>query len=85
MAELIVTIYSKPECHLCEEMAEEIAVVARTRPFELRYVNILDDKDALEKYQYEIPVLFVNDRKIAKYRLDRQRFEKALDQAKRAP
>ena len=75
-----VTIYSKPGCHLCEEVEAMIRQVQRRRPFELEIRDILDDPSELERYQYAIPVITLNGREIARYRLDESTFQSHLDQ-----
>jgi glutaredoxin len=73
-----VTIYSKPDCHLCDEMKQIVANVHRRRPFDLEIRNILDDPADFEKYQTQIPVLHVNGREIARYRIREDQLEAAL-------
>ena len=75
----IVTLYTKPGCHLCEAVEQVIMQVARRRPITLRKVNILHDADALEKYRHDIPVVFLGDREIARHRLTTLELEAALD------
>jgi glutaredoxin len=76
-----VTLYSKPDCHLCDVVKDVIATVRKRREFSLEIRNILDDPRDLERFKTEIPVVFVNDREIARYRLSAQRLDFALDQA----
>jgi glutaredoxin len=64
-----VTIYSKPGCHLCDEAKEVVQRLQRRVPFELRTRNILENARDFANYQYAIPVIFVDDREIARYRL----------------
>ena len=64
-----VTLYSRPGCHLCEEMKEVIARVARRTPVDLVEVDISTDRGLEERYGLEIPVLELGGRKIAKYRI----------------
>ena len=53
-------LYSKPGCHLCEEMKEEMSKAGCSDLFELEEVNIEDDPDLFVRYRYEIPVLSIN-------------------------
>ena len=64
-----VTIYSRPECHLCAEMKAVVHHVAATLPLVVREIDISTDADLDRQYGVEIPVLFVNGRKAAKYRI----------------
>jgi glutaredoxin len=74
----MVTIYSKPDCHLCQEVEAVIRQVATRRRFRLEKKNILDDPALLEKYQMAIPVVEVDGQEIARYRLTAFTLETAL-------
>ena len=75
-----VTLYTKPGCHLCEAVEQVIARVRKTKPFELEVRNILDDADDFVKYQYEVPVVFVDGREVSRYRLTTAQLDAALAQ-----
>jgi hypothetical protein len=64
-----LTLYSKPGCHLCDEMKHVIDAVASRVPLSLEVVDISKDPALLEQYGTQIPVLLVDGRKAAKYRL----------------
>jgi glutaredoxin len=73
-----VTLYSKPECHLCDDVKQVIERVRACQPFDLEVRNILDDPADVAKYQTAIPVVLVNGHEIARYRLTEQRLEWGL-------
>ena len=54
---MLVTLYSKPECHLCEDVLAMLHRLAPRYGFTLREVNILDDPPLLEAYGEKIPVV----------------------------
>jgi len=60
-----VTLFSKPECHLCEEALLELEHLARTTPLDIDVVNITTDPVLLKKYGERIPVLQVGGREYA--------------------
>ncbi len=64
-----VTLYSRPDCHLCDEMKRVVARVAERMPFTLDEVDISGDAQLERAYGQEIPVLLVNGTKAAKYRV----------------
>jgi hypothetical protein len=66
---IALTIYSRPGCHLCDEMKAIVARVARRVPLTLDEVDISADLALEQRYGLEIPVLLVNGRKVAKYRV----------------
>ena len=78
-----LTLYSKPGCHLCDEMKQVIDVVARRQPLSLEIVDISNDPGLTELYELEIPVLLIDGRKAAKYRLTEAELEARLQ--RRAP
>ena len=52
--------YSKPGCHLCEGLQEKLDQVQNPK-FELELRDITTREDWFQAYQYEIPVLFLED------------------------
>ena len=73
MDQLLValTIYSRPGCHLCEEMkgiVERVVGDCGPRPRSKRSISPTTP-DLEERYGSEIPVLLVNGKKAAKYRV----------------
>lgn len=73
-----VIVYSKPGCHLCDEVKTQLARLSASYPFEFRESNILDDAASFEKFKEEIPVIFINGKKAFKYRLDEREFIRRL-------
>jgi thiol-disulfide isomerase/thioredoxin len=66
-----LTLYSRPGCHLCDEMKAVVQRVAASGGAEITVDEIdISTDPALEAlYGLEIPVLLVNGRKVAKYRI----------------
>lgn len=80
----VVTLHTKPGCHLCEPVAATIAAAAKVRSFRFERRNILDDPEDLRRYEHAIPVVAVDGREIARYRLSLSQLLDALDCAPRA-
>jgi glutaredoxin len=76
-----VTLYTRPGCHLCEEARAAIAPVVAEFGAQLREVNIDDDAVLKERYEWDIPVIFIGSRKAAKHRVDVARFRRQLRDA----
>ena len=74
-----ITLYTKPGCHLCEAVHQTILQVRRRRPFTLLIRNILDDPTDFAHYQHAIPVVLLDGREIARYRLTEKELESALE------
>jgi hypothetical protein len=54
---MVVTLYSRPGCHLCEELKAALAVLEGDVAFTLVERNIEDDAEDFARYRYLIPVL----------------------------
>jgi hypothetical protein len=77
---IALTIYSRPGCHLCDEMK---AVVDRVASSVADAVSVdvidIENEPALEsQYGLEIPVLLVNGKKAAKYRVAEKELRRLL-------
>jgi len=66
---IALTIYSRPGCHLCDEMKAVVGRVAQTIPLSLEEIDISTDPELETRYGLEIPVLLVEGKKAAKYRI----------------
>jgi len=71
-------LYTKPGCHLCDEMKREIARARCTVPVELVEVNIERDPELAERHGRSIPVLEIAGRVAFKGRLEAAELEKKL-------
>jgi thiol-disulfide isomerase/thioredoxin len=67
----VLTLYSRPGCHLCDEMKTVVQRVVRANkaPIAVEEVDISSSRDLEARYGLEIPVLLVDGRKVAKYRV----------------
>jgi glutaredoxin len=66
---IALTIFSRPGCHLCEDMKAVVARVARSTPLSLEEIDISADPALEAQYGLEIPVLLIGGKKVAKYRI----------------
>ncbi|WP_353932122.1 glutaredoxin family protein [Okeanomitos corallinicola TIOX110] len=55
-------LYSKPGCHLCEGLQEKLEQITSIS-FDLEIRDITTREDWFNAYQYEIPVLFLSNRR----------------------
>ena len=78
-----MTLYSKPGCHLCEEVRQGLADLASDQPFTIEEINIELDATLFAAYRYEIPVVLVDGREIARGRIDERQLCEALGKASR--
>ena len=77
---MILTLFSRPGCHLCDQMKEVVRGTLRETgiPAQLEEVNIGGDGALEARYGAEIPVLLVNGRKAAKYRVTKETLTRIL-------
>jgi glutaredoxin len=80
---LEVTLYTRPGCHLCEEAKLLITPLLAEFGARLREVNIDADPELHERYNLDVPVIFLADRKLAKHRIDPSQFRRQLQEARR--
>jgi len=76
-----LTIYSRPGCHLCHDMKTVIGQVVAQMPANTITVTEIDvsSDEALERmYGQEIPVLLIDGRKSAKYRITESELKRNL-------
>ena len=68
---IALTLYSRAGCHLCDEMKAVVTRVVREleTPVTIDEVDISTDADLEARYGLEIPVLMVDGKKAAKYRI----------------
>jgi glutaredoxin len=65
-----LTLYSKPGCHLCEELRTLLDELAADHAFTLEEIDITRDAALLARYRVMIPVLLIDGREAAYGRID---------------
>lgn len=65
-----ITLYTKPECGLCQEAKAILSALQRRHTFEIIEIDITQDPALNERFGEEIPVAFLDGRKLFKYRVD---------------
>lgn len=73
-----VIVYSRQGCHLCDVVKDTLAQLQPEAEFHWREVDIDADPELRQKYNNEIPVVFIDGRKAFKYHMDAQQFLRAL-------
>lgn len=66
---MTLRLYSKPGCHLCEDLR---ALLDELRPefaFVIEEVDITSDAALFARYRHEIPVLLRDEKEIARGRI----------------
>jgi glutaredoxin len=77
---VILTIYSKPGCHLCDDMKTLVQGVVQGRQgVSIQEVDISSDSALLERYELEVPVLLIDGKKAARFRITEQELTRRLE------
>jgi len=75
---IALTLYSRPGCHLCDEMKAVVKRVAQSVPLQLEEIDISTSRELEDRYGLEIPVLLVEGKKAAKYRIREEELRRVL-------
>jgi glutaredoxin len=73
-----VTVYSRTGCHLCEIAIDLIKSTMGELKFELDIKLIDDDVKLQEEYGEQVPVILIEDKVHDYWRVDLERFTKAI-------
>jgi glutaredoxin len=68
-------MYTRPGCHLCDEMKETIRAAGCAQLYVLEEIDIESDPELLTRYQHEIPVLCINGVEAFRHRVRADEFE----------
>jgi glutaredoxin len=75
----VVTLYTRPGCHLCDEAREVILSLRKPETsFELREIDIESDPGLHARYLERIPVVEVNGEEVAELHVDAPTLRDAL-------
>jgi hypothetical protein len=87
-ASVPLVLYSRPGCHLCDEMEEEVRRARVSFPWTLTKVDISRDPALEAQYGQSIPVLWIGGRKAFKGRMSAveyvRKFERLAQEWQRA-
>lgn len=67
---VVVSIYGKAECHLCEEAKAQLVALRRRYGFRLEEVDITSDPILLAEYETRLPLIWVDGHLVCKYHVD---------------
>lgn len=74
-----VTIYGKPDCHLCDQALAVLERLARERSFDIEQRDITEDDRLHRAYFERIPVIVLDGQELSDYFVDEERLREALD------
>lgn len=76
---LVLTLYSRPGCALCDTLHAELSEALAGRRATIDVVDVDGDPALAERYGWDVPVLVAGDEEICRHRLDQQRLAAWLD------
>jgi glutaredoxin len=65
MAQRILTLYTRQQCHLCEQAMQVIMELKNEYSFTIEEIDIDQSDELTEKYGLMIPVLLINGKQAA--------------------
>jgi glutaredoxin len=74
-----VIVYSRANCHLCDEVKDTLRRLTGRAPFTWREIDIDTDPELLARYNEEVPVVLIDGRKAFKYHMSEADFLRRLD------
>jgi glutaredoxin len=80
MSDVSITVYTREDCHLCEDAIATIRRVADETgvPVALDLVDVDTDPDLREEYGERVPYVLVDGRPAFKYHVDEERLREKL-------
>jgi len=78
-----ITLYTKNDCELCQVAKATLLALQRELAFDLDEIDITTAPALYDAFQLEIPVGYLDDRKLFKYRVDPARIRRQLQRRSR--
>lgn len=73
-----VTLYGRPDCHLCDDARAELERVRTTHPFRFEEVDIETDDALFKRYLERIPVVAVDGEERFEFFVDGEALKRSL-------
>ena len=74
----LVELYSKDDCHLCDDVKDVLLNVRKRVPFQLVEVKIMEGMEEFERFRERIPVVYIDKRFAFQRRITEAEFLKIL-------
>jgi glutaredoxin len=71
---VVVTLYTRRGCGLCEEARHVLERARRRATFRLEIVDIDRDEQLRQRYGQDVPVITINGQEAFRHRLDEESF-----------
>jgi glutaredoxin len=73
-----LALYSRQDCCLCDEMKAVIRQTAAMASFDFEEIDIDTNRELRERYNDQVPILFIDGRKAFKYRVTAKQLAKRI-------
>ena len=80
----MLRVYSRPDCHLCDDLMTALAGLPAARDVGVEVVDITGNLVLERDYGTRIPVVELDGRELCRYHLDADRVTRALGEARRS-
>ncbi|MDL1894507.1 glutaredoxin family protein [Sphingobacteriales bacterium CHB3] len=77
---ILVELFSKDDCPLCNEALAVLNKVRTETPFTLKVIKLLPGEENFEEFKHDFPVLHINKRFAFKHRLNETTLKIRLQQ-----
>jgi glutaredoxin len=75
---ILVELFSKTDCHLCQEVLSLLQRVQREVPFRLSEKKLEPGEELYELFKEKVPVILINGEEAFHGRVDEKAFRKIL-------
>lgn len=80
---ILVEIYSKDDCHLCDIAKSVLITIQQQHPFTLQEVKIHKGDEYFENFKERIPVIYINKEFAYQHRVPEKDFLIRLQQSEK--
>ena len=80
---VLVTVYSRSGCHLCDVALSDIEKFKSEFDFTIEKILIDGNLELEKKYGDEVPVILINGKPHDFFRIDKERFRNAMQKESR--
>jgi glutaredoxin len=80
-----LVLVGKPDCGLCDDLRQVAEAEAQALGLALEEVDVRDHPELEERYLFEIPVLLLGTREVARHRATREELRARLTQLLESP
>lgn len=77
---ILVELYSKDDCSLCDEALAVLRKVQHEVPFTLKITKLIPGEEGFDHYREDFPVILINKRFAFKHRLNENMLKIRLQQ-----